>query len=50
MLRHTVKLYQAMLGIAPKRLNTVDVVCSTDKFVITEMYSEMLRKAHVDNS
>ena len=44
MLRHTVKLYKA----APKGFDTVDMLGTTGKFIITMTHSEMLRKAHID--
>ena len=47
---YTVELYQAMLGIAPKGFNTVDMLCTTSELIVTVMHSEMLRKAHVNQS
>ena len=48
MFRHPVKLYQAMLRVAPKRFDTADMLGTTGKFIITMTHSEMLREAHID--
>ena len=47
MFRHPVKLHQAMLGVAPKRFNTVS---TTNKLIVTMMYPEMFGKTHVNQS
>lgn len=39
-----------MLGIAPKGFDTVDMLRTADKLIVTVMHSEMLRKAHVNQS
>ncbi|SNU78984.1 Uncharacterised protein [Neisseria zoodegmatis] len=48
MLRYTVKLYQAMLRVAPKGFNTIDMLSAMSKFIITMTHSEMLREAHIN--
>ena len=50
MLRHPVKLHQAMLGIAPKGFNTVNMPRTTDKLIVTMMYPEMFGKTHINQS
>ena len=50
MFRHPVKLHQAMLGVAPKRFNTVNMPRTTDKLIVTMMYPEMFGKTHVNQS
>ena len=44
MLRYAVKLYQTILGITPKRFDTVDIPCAAGKFIITVAHSEMRLK------
>ncbi len=39
-----------MLGIAPKRFDTVDLLRTAGKLIVTMTHSEMLRKAHVNQS
>ena len=48
MLWYTIELCQAMLGIAPKGFNTVDVLRATSKLIVTMMHSEMPGKAHIN--
>ena len=50
MFRHPVKLHQAMLGVTPKRFNTVNMPRTTDKLIVTMMYPEMFGKTHVNQS
>ena len=50
MFRHPVKLHQAMLGVAPKRFNTVNMPRTANKLIVTMMYPEMFGKTHVNQS
>jgi hypothetical protein len=49
-LRHTLELGQAVLGEAPKRLDTVDVVAAISELVLTVTNPEMFRISDVDKS
>lgn len=50
MLRYPVKLYQTMLGIAPKGFNTVDMLHTSSKLIVAVTNSKMFGKTHVDQS
>ena len=39
-----------MLGVTPKRFNTVNMPRTTDKLIVTMMYPEMFGKTHVNQS
>ena len=39
-----------MLGVAPKRFNTVNMPRTTDKLIVTMMYPEMFGKTHINQS
>ncbi len=40
MFRHSIKLYQAMLGIALKGFDTVDMLHTSNKLIVAAMHSE----------
>ena len=50
MFRYPVKLHQAMLGVAPKRFNTVNMPRTANKLIVTMMYPEMFGKTHINQS
>ncbi len=50
MLRHSIKLYQAVLGIAPKGFDTIDMLYTSNKLIVAVLHSEMFHKTHVDQS